>query len=306
MIAELGIIVTALLFTLPRPTALSAVALSLLSPVVGCETVCMEWVSPFLSSAIVGFALSIASFVFNLNLFEVLLIDVAVSGAYALALSAASFKGKLEEVSEAAVVLSVLASVGLAYCCPEATSQAMLALTGSLWTVDPSTAWAFFALASAIALLSLLFQDQLSAAMFDPEYLVVLGRNARFWSWLLFFFLVLGTSFSSYSVGLFASQVVLILPAALSLKAGLRRVETGFEATYLVSSSSLLLGCWVSNLWGLPEVGVAGMTLILLIVSLNLSKRIAKARLMQNGSGHGRDIKGYEQQKAASQALGKG
>jgi len=295
MIAELAILVTLALLSLPVPVALASFSLASLSAIVGCEVVCMEWVSPFLSSAILGFFISILSFVVPLDPLQSFVIDAILSSIIAFLYAKKFLERSLEGVAEALVAVTILFSVGLAYVSPEATTQAMLSLTGSLWTVDPLGATTLALLTSAIVLLSSVYKDQLAAAMFDYEYLLITGRKPLFWAWLLFLFIVLGTSYASYVTGLLSSQVLIVLPAMLSLKASLKEVESSIEATYTLALATILIGCLASYFWGLPETGFSGIILIVLIVSLDLSKRIGHKALPSKGSRRGRAPKGLKQ-----------
>ncbi|NPA85033.1 MAG: hypothetical protein GXO07_03395 [Crenarchaeota archaeon] len=298
MIAEVAILVTLALLSLPRPVALASFSLASLSGIVGCEVVCMEWVSPFLSSAVLGFFISILSFVLGLDPASSFLLDALASAAIALAFAKKFLEGGLEGVAEWAAVLLILASVGLAYASPEAATQAMLSLGGSLWVVDPQAALLLTLTTAFIMLVSSAYKPQLAAAMFDHEYLMIMSKRPLFWVWMLFFFVVLGTSYASFAVGLLSAQVLLVLPAALSLKARLKEVEVGAEATYALALAVILAGLWASYSWGLPEVGLAGAILILLIVSLDLLERIGKVRLLIEGLRRGSSPKGDEQQEA--------
>jgi len=280
MIAELAILATLALLGLPVPVALASFSLASLSAIVGCEVVCMEWVSPFLSSAILGFFISILSFVVPLDPLRSFVIDAVLSSAIALLYAKKFLERNLDGVAETLVALTILLSVGLAYVSPEATTQAMLSLTGSLWTVDPLGATVLALLTSAMVLLNSAYKNQLAAAMFDYEYLLITGRRPLFWAWLLFLFIVLGTSYASYTTGLLSSQVLIILPAMLSLKAGLKEMETTIEVTYTLALVTILIGCLASYLWGLPETGFSGIILIILIVSLDLPRRIGRKILL--------------------------
>ncbi|ABU82093.1 hypothetical protein [Ignicoccus hospitalis] len=288
MITEIAIATTILLATLPLPTALATFSLASLSGAIGCSVVCMDLVSPFLASVLLGFFLSIASFVLSIDVAHAFVLDVLVSSIIALVFAKKFVSSGLEEVSEAVATLLILASIGMAYASPEAAAQAMMSLSGSLWTVDELSSYFLAAIAITIMLVGSAFKLQLAAVMFDYEYLKVTAKRPLLWAWLLFFFMVLGTSFASFTVGLLSSQVLLILPATFSLRSGLREVERNFEATYASGALVGWLGCAISGEWGVPEVGVVGATFVLLIVSLSLSRRIGSLAYTLNGLRRGK------------------
>ena len=306
MIAEIAILVTLALLTLPPTTALSVFASAALSGAVGCEVVCLNWVSPFLSSVILGFLVSMLSFVLSLSSLQAFLLDLGLSALMSYAYAKGFLTSRIESISEVFTTAFVLAAVWLAYLNPEASAQAMLSITGSLWTVDQGAAALLAAFTGLVMIVGSAYKLQLSAAMFDYEYLRISEKRPFLWAWLLFFFMVAGTSFASYTIGLLAAQVLIALPAAFSVKAKLRELERSFEASYSVAVAASLLGCWASELWGLPEVGVIGATLILLIVLLELSERIGARRLSQSGSRFGRSDKAFKQQKGEGESMGKG
>ncbi len=253
---------------------LALASVGLLSSVVGCLVECGSFYTIFLSTGLLTLMILILSSMFSLSSFYTFLLLLVSALAYSVLL--VIFKERREIISSYVVSIAGLVSAILMYQNPLAASEGASALSGSIWYVDPSTVFALFPISLAIFTFSLVFRREIVASLVDYEYLESL-LNAKIYFVSIIFLIVIGTSLSILLVGVFATYVLLYLPALIILKIKRSVIEAGLDVallTYSIYGLSNYISLYINVM---PE-GLSASLLSIVAILLLLWERVSEKR----------------------------
>ena len=251
---------------------LALASVGLLSSVVGCLVECGSFYTVFLSTGLLTLMILILSSLLSLSQLYTLLLLLASALIYSTLL--VIFREKMEIISSYVVSIAGLVSAILMYQNPLAASEGASALNGSIWYVDPSTVLLLFPVSLAIFLLSILFRREIVASLADYEYLESL-LNAKIYFMSVVFLIVIGTALSILLVGVFATYVLLYLPALIVLKVRRSIIEAGLDVallTYSIYGISNYASLYINVM---PE-GLSALLLSIIAILLLLVERVSK------------------------------
>ncbi len=251
---------------------LALASVGLLSSVVGCLVECGSFYTVFLSTGLLTLLILIISSLLSLSQLQSFLLLITSALTYSLLL--VKFKEKMELISSFVVSLSGLLSAILMYVNPLAASEGASALNGSIWYLDPSTVYALFPIALMIFAFSVVFRREIVASLADYEYLESL-LNAKIYLMSVTFLIVIGTALAILMVGVFATYVLLYLPALIILKIRKSVVEAGLDVallTYSVYGLSNYASVYINIM---PE-GLSALLLSIMAILLLLWERVSK------------------------------
>ncbi|UXD22446.1 hypothetical protein IPA_04875 [Ignicoccus pacificus DSM 13166] len=245
-------------------------ALSMIASPSTCPIICNNMIGVLMTSALLGVLINLLVTFFNLTLIQgiitLMISTIVLSIIYAYGLE----KDIIEEISEWSVIVLVLVMVGTMYLSPELGSQAMYFIAGGIWVVSTDLAQVYLIIAMSILLISVVLRDHIVGTMFDKEYILAVGSNTYVRYFILSFLSVFGIAVTAYTIGLFATQTVLVLPVIISLKMLKKSIEEIVPYTFAISNTLMSLGAYLSMIYGISAIGASSAMMVLLIVLLKL------------------------------------
>ncbi|ALU12422.1 hypothetical protein EYM_03560 [Ignicoccus islandicus DSM 13165] len=273
----ISIILTVLTTVVAEPSlVIASSSLSMLSPTVSCFIVCSESIGILFSSGLLGLMVSMVSSILQLSPYYTISILFLLSVVLSIFFVYAESKEKTEEASEIATIIITLIVVGVMLTNSEIAFEAFYQIMKDLTLVTFDEAVIYFAISSLLVIISMLIRDHIVSIIFDKEYVSVMSSMTFLRIAVAVFISVFGTSLTSYYLGLFTSQSLLVLPTLLAVR-GLRRdLVDVVDITYIASMISLIIGIEISSFYNVPISGAAIIFLVLTIVLLDVGNSIGK------------------------------
>ncbi len=277
MIEYVIAMVVSLIPVLITESTITAIVLSisLLSVPTSCPLICNDMIAVLFSSSLCGMLIALLSFAYSFDIVTEMLVALLSSLVMSILYSWALERDQLEEIAELVTAILVVVAVGVMVTNPIVASQATFALAGSIWTVTPELSRVLATTTIILVLISTMFKDHIVSTMFDKEYISVMGSKPLVRYSLMFFISIFGIIIITIAIGLFAAQTVLILPTVIGVKLLRNSVEEVFPYSYTISVASLSIGVVISEYYNFSAIGVASLTMVILIVLLKLLHSIS-------------------------------
>ncbi len=288
---SISIIITLISVLIANPSlVLSLASLSILSPSVSCFVICTDSIGILFSSGLLGLMLSLLASIVGAPPLYSLLILVLTSFVLSIIFAYAELKGNVEEVSEVASIFLILISIGLMLYDPQVALQGFYYIMKdvSLVTLDESKI--YFIVSSILVLISLALKDNIVSVIFDIEYVSVIGSHTFARLVLTIFISVFGIGLTSYYLGLFASQSLLVLPTLLALRSLRKDLHEVVDLAYVISMLFSIISIKVSSEYSIPIVGATVALLVIAIVLLDLWNSIVRQFYKLKGRRYGHSV----------------
>ena len=279
------------------------VALAMLSAPTTCPIICNDVVGLLMASSLWGVLVNVISLIMNLDDLASYLILVGGSVVMAVVYAYGFENDIVEEISEWSVVALIMLLIGLLNAFPEVGSQAMYIIAGGLWVVESSLAQIYLAIAMFVLSISVVLREHIIGSMFDKDYVKAVGSSTFLRYFLLSVLSVVGISSTAYTLGLFSTQTVLILPTLISLKILGRSIEEVVPLSFSIAVSSLTVGAFFSIEYGVSTIGMSSAIMVILMILLKLWEcKGCGTRIIKGSCGIDKFI-GYGSQQGEKQKV---
>jgi len=256
--------------------ALTILSSAMVSAPSSCLVICTENIGILFSSSLLGLLLYVVQILWNLSIIVVFWLILIASTILSLIYSLMYKEDKIEEASELIVSSLVLSVVGIMVMYPEAGTEALYGIAGSLWTVTREASILFSLVTTALVVLTSILRDSIVSSIFDREFVTVMGSNILLRYFLMFFISSTGIILITMTLGLFGAQIILTLPTIISLYILRSDISEILPLNFIIIVSTLTAGAYISTIYNVSAIGTSAALMVILIVLLKVLDSIVR------------------------------